>query len=111
MTNPRMLDAVIIGAGQAGVPLARSLAQAGWRTAIVERAHVGGKCVNTGCTPSKTMAASARVAYLAGRAADYGVVTGNVYVDLPAVRRRKQAVVESCRNSSARRLRSTEGLS
>ena len=65
-------DAVIIGAGQAGVPLGIALAQAGGRTALIEREHVGGTCVNEGCTPSKTMVASARVAYLARRADPYG---------------------------------------
>ncbi len=60
-------DAIIIGAGQAGVPLSTTLARAGWKTALIERVHVGGTCVNEGCTPSKTMIASARVAYLSKR--------------------------------------------
>lgn len=110
MAESRRFDALIIGSGQAGVPLARSLAQAGWRTAIVEREHVGGTCINTGCTPSKSMVASARVAYLAARAADYGIVTGEVRTDLAAVRRRKQALVESWRDGMAGRLGSTDGL-
>jgi pyruvate/2-oxoglutarate dehydrogenase complex dihydrolipoamide dehydrogenase (E3) component len=90
-------DALVIGAGQAGGPLAGALAKAGRRTALVERAHVGGTCVNEGCTPTKTMVASARVAYLARRAADYGVRTGPVSVDLARVRQRKRAIVESFR--------------
>ncbi len=106
----RSYDAVIIGTGQAGKPLARGLAAAGWKTAIIERLHVGGTCINVGCTPTKTMVASARVAYLARRAADYGVHVGPVSVDLAAVRRRKQAVVESFREGSRRRLESTEGV-
>ena len=65
---PEPFDAVLIGAGQAANPLARSLAAAGRRVALVERAEIGGSCVNRGCTPTKTMAASARVAYLARRA-------------------------------------------
>ena len=60
-------DAVVIGAGQGGMPLARALAGAGRKTAIIEREHVGGTCINEGCTPTKTMVASARVAYLARR--------------------------------------------
>ena len=75
-------DAVIIGAGQAGVPLARALAQSGRTTALIEREHVGGTCINEGCTPTKTMVASARVMHLARRGADYGVQTGPVALDL-----------------------------
>jgi pyruvate/2-oxoglutarate dehydrogenase complex dihydrolipoamide dehydrogenase (E3) component len=104
-------DAIIIGTGQAGKPLALALAQAGWKTAIIEREHVGGTCINVGCTPTKTMVASARVAYLARRAADYGVRTGPVSVDMAKVRQRKQAIVESFRNGSQSRLEKTEGVS
>jgi pyruvate/2-oxoglutarate dehydrogenase complex dihydrolipoamide dehydrogenase (E3) component len=93
-------DALVIGAGQAGGPLAGALAKSGRRTALVERTHVGGTCVNEGCTPTKTMVASARVAYLARRAADYGVRTGPVSVDLARVRQRKRAIVESFRKGS-----------
>lgn len=103
-------DAIIVGAGQAGVPLARDLAGAGWKTALVERTHVGGSCVNEGCTPTKTMAASARVAYLARRAADYGVQTGPVVVDMSTVRQRKRDIVELWRTGAERRLRDTAGL-
>jgi pyruvate/2-oxoglutarate dehydrogenase complex dihydrolipoamide dehydrogenase (E3) component len=103
-------DAIIIGAGQAGVPLARALAGAGWRTALVEREHVGGTCINEGCTPTKAMVASARVAYLARSAGDYGVYTGPVSVDMGRVRERKRAIVESWRGGSRRRLENTEGL-
>ena len=71
-------DAIVIGAGQAGGPLSTALAGAGRKTALIEREHVGGTCINEGCTPTKTMVASARVAYLARRAADYGVRTGPV---------------------------------
>ena len=76
MTNPAQYDAVIIGSGQAGTPLSTALAGAGMHTALIERKHVGGTCMNEGCTPTKTMVASGRVAYLARRAADYGVQTG-----------------------------------
>ena len=102
--------AIVIGAGQAGGPLATALANAGRTVALVEREHVGGTCINEGCTPTKTMIASARVAYLARRAADYGVQTGPVRVDLAAVRERKRAIVASFRAGSERRLRETPGL-
>ena len=82
MADRSCIDAIIIGAGQAGDPLARALAKAGKRVALIERDAVGGTCVNRGCTPTKTMIASARVAYLARRAADYGVETGPVTVDM-----------------------------
>ncbi|HSJ80813.1 MAG TPA: FAD-dependent oxidoreductase, partial [Thiobacillus sp.] len=76
--DPETFDALIIGAGQGASPLARALGQAGWKTAVIERKHVGGSCINFGCTPTKAMAASARVAYLARRADEYGVRTGTV---------------------------------
>ncbi len=93
MSSPTRYDAIIIGAGQAGGPLSKELAGAGLRTALVERTHMGGTCVNEGCTPTKTMVASARVAYLARRAKDFGVSTGAVKVDLKAVRKRKRDIV------------------
>src|SRR6201990_3058459 len=99
MSQTTRYDAIIIGAGQSGGPLSSALANAGWKTAIIERVHVGGTCINEGCTPTKTMVASARVAYLARRGADYGVRTGPISVDLARVRERKQGVVDSFRNS------------
>lgn len=110
MTSPRKYDAIVIGAGQGGMPLSRALAGAGRKTAIIEREHIGGTCINEGCTPTKTMVASARVAYLARRAGDYGVQTGNVSVDMQKVRQRKRDIVESFRGSNERRLEQTEGL-
>jgi len=103
-------DAIVIGTGQGGVPLARRLAEAGKKTAVVERGPVGGTCVNVGCTPTKTMVASARIAYLARRAADYGVHVGSVMVSQPEVRRRKQGVVELFRNGGRKRLESSPNL-
>src|SRR5437762_8774844 len=96
-------DAIIIGAGQGGMPLSTALARSGRKTAIVEREHVGGTCINEGCTPTKTMVASARVAYLARRGADYGVQTGPIAVDMARVRQRKRDIVASFRASSERR--------
>jgi pyruvate/2-oxoglutarate dehydrogenase complex dihydrolipoamide dehydrogenase (E3) component len=97
-------DVIIVGAGQAGGPLSTAFARSGKRTALIERVHVGGTCINEGCTPTKTMVASARVAYLARRAADYGVATGSVTVDQTVVRRRKRDIVESFRGGSERRV-------
>jgi len=104
------LDAIIIGTGQGGKPLAGALAQAGWKTAIIERDRVGGTCVVVGCTPTKTMIASARVAHLARRAADYGVRTGPVEVELSKVRQRKRDMVDSFSAASERGLRRHEKL-
>ena len=110
MVTPQQYDAIIIGSGQAGTPLATTLAQAGKRTALLEREHVGGTCVNEGCTPTKTMVASGRVAYLARRAADYGVNTGAISIDLGKVRQRKRDIVDSFRNGSQARLEKAANL-
>lgn len=105
------VDAIVIGAGQGGGPLASALASAGRKTVLIEREHVGGTCVNEGCTPSKTMIASGRVAYLARRSEDYGVRTGDISIDMPTVRRRKREIVDSFRSGSKRSLAETDGLS
>jgi pyruvate/2-oxoglutarate dehydrogenase complex dihydrolipoamide dehydrogenase (E3) component len=104
-------QAIVIGSGQGGTPLCRALADAGMRTAMVERAHVGGTCINEGCTPTKTMVASARVAYLSRRNSDYGVVdTGCILVDMQRVRQRKREIVDSFRNGSQGRMEKTANL-
>jgi pyruvate/2-oxoglutarate dehydrogenase complex dihydrolipoamide dehydrogenase (E3) component len=103
-------DAIVIGAGQSGGPLSSALAKAGMKTALIERDLVGGTCINYGCTPTKTMVASARVAYLARRSRDYGIGTGRVTVDMRAVRERKRKMVEKFRGGSERRLGNTPGL-
>lgn len=108
--QPNQYDAIVVGAGQGGGPLAGKLAAAGLRTAIVERKHVGGSCINEGCTPTKTMVASARVAYLARRAADYGVQVGDVSVNQTVVRQRKRDIVESFRTGSRKGLERWEKL-
>nr|MBF6591552.1 FAD-dependent oxidoreductase [Ktedonobacterales bacterium] len=110
MAESERYSAIVIGAGQAGGPLSTALARAGRRTAIIERKHVGGTCVNEGCTPTKTMVASARVAYLARRAADYGVRTGEISVDLARVRQRKRAIVRDFRDGSQSGIEGTEGV-
>jgi pyruvate/2-oxoglutarate dehydrogenase complex dihydrolipoamide dehydrogenase (E3) component len=101
---------VVIGSGQGGTPLARALAEAGRKTALVEREHVAGTCINEGCTPTKTMVASARTAYVDRRSADYGVHDGPVTVAMPEVRSRKQSVVDDFRTSNENRIEATEGL-
>ena len=103
-------DAIIIGSGQAGKPLSTTLANAGWKTAIIERAYIGGTCINYGCTPTKTMFNSARVAYLARRAADFGVHHGEVTVDMREVRERKQRVVDEFRESGLKGILQTKNL-
>src|SRR3977135_349552 len=110
MSAPVQYQAVVIGSGQGGNPLCKALAQAGMRTALVEREHVGGTCVNEGCTPTKTMVASARVAYLVRRGADYGVEASNFRIDVGGVRQRKRAMVDSFRNGSQARLEKTANL-
>src|SRR5882757_7820628 len=109
MTQQRF-DAIVVGAGQAGPSLVGRLAQAGRRVAIVERKLFGGTCVNTGCTPTKTLVASAYVAHVARRAADYGVrIEGSVNVDMKAVKARKDAVVAVFRDGVERSLKSLPG--
>jgi dihydrolipoamide dehydrogenase len=97
-------DAIIIGTGQSGKPLAIALGRAGWKVAVIEREHVGGTCINVGCTPTKTMVASGRVAYLARRGPDYGVKTGSVKVDMRRVLERKRSVVGRFRNGGQKSL-------
>jgi pyruvate/2-oxoglutarate dehydrogenase complex dihydrolipoamide dehydrogenase (E3) component len=112
VTGREVVDALVIGSGQGGVPLARALAASGRRTMLVESAQVGGTCVNVGCTPTKTMVASARVASLVARAAEYGVRVppGQVEIDLHQVRARKDANVQSWRAGSERSIDTTPGL-
>jgi len=103
-------DAIVIGTSQGGRLLPIALAKAGRKVALIERGSLGGVCVNVGCTPTKTMVASARVAYLARRAADYGVRTGPILVDMQAVRKRKQGMVEGARSAFESRIKATQGL-
>src|SRR5579872_1892274 len=100
MNTANSYDAIVIGSGQGGGPLSAALAKAGMRTALIERAHVGGTCINEGCTPTKTMIASGRVAYLARRAADYGIRTGPISIDMQKIRQRKRDIVASFREGS-----------
>ena len=97
-------DAIVIGTSQGGRFLPAELAKAGQKVALIERDQLGGVCVNRGCTPTKTMVASARLAYQARRGSEYGVGTGEVSVDLAAVRERKRAMVAGARQNYASRL-------
>jgi pyruvate/2-oxoglutarate dehydrogenase complex dihydrolipoamide dehydrogenase (E3) component len=103
-------DAIVIGTGQSGPALARRLVAAGQKVAVVERKFFGGTCVNTGCTPTKTLVASAYAAYLARRAGDYGVTIGGpVGVDMQAVKARKDAIAGASRRGVERSLKTLEG--
>ena len=110
MTTPQQYDVLVVGAGQGGGPLSSALARAGRRVAIIEREHVGGTCINEGCTPTKTMVASARAAYIARRGADYGVGVGAITMDMRKVRQRKRDIVDSFRSGSENAIRETPGL-
>jgi pyruvate/2-oxoglutarate dehydrogenase complex dihydrolipoamide dehydrogenase (E3) component len=110
MNAPDEYQAIVIGSGQGGNPLCAALAGAGLRTALIERQHIGGTCINEGCTPTKTMVASARVAYLARRGADYGVHAENIRIEMARVRQRKRDIVNSFRNGSQSRLEKTANL-
>jgi pyruvate/2-oxoglutarate dehydrogenase complex dihydrolipoamide dehydrogenase (E3) component len=103
-------DAILIGSGQAANPLAEKLAAAGWKTALIEKKFIAGTCINVGCTPTKTLIASGRVAWLTKRSAGYGVHTNGHSIDIEAVIKRKNAHVLSARESSTKRLLETENL-
>lgn len=97
-------DAIVIGSGQGGNPLAKKMAEKGWKTALIEQRQLGGTCINDGCTPTKTMIASARIAHLLSRSETWGVPNQGYTVDLPAIVARKNNVVEQFRNSTAKSL-------
>jgi len=103
-------DAIVIGTGQSGPALARRLVAAGQKVAVIERKYFGGTCVNTGCTPTKTLIASAYVAQLARRAGEYGVtIGGSVGIDMKAVKARKDAIAGASRRGVERSLKSLQG--
>ena len=109
-TSAGYYDAIILGSGQGGTPLSKALADAGWRTALIERKYVGGTCVNTGCTPTKTMVASARIAYLSGRAEEFGVRAQVSGVEMERVRQRKNDIVLQSRSNNEKALLKTKNL-
>lgn len=106
----QLYDAIVIGSGQGGTPLSIELAKSGMRTVLIERKHLGGTCINEGCTPTKTMIASGRVAYLARRGADYGVQLGSVSIDLEKVRQRKRDIVDKFRGGIEKKVAQTKNL-
>jgi dihydrolipoamide dehydrogenase len=103
-------DAIVIGSGQAGNPLCQKLAEHGWKVALIEKEHIGGTCVNTGCTPTKTMIASAQVAHYARHAANWGVHAGDVSVDLSAVVARKERIVNQWRSGVDKKVTGQKNL-
>lgn len=103
-------DAIVIGAGQAGIPLAKKLAKAGWKTALIEKRVVGGTCINDGCTPTKAMVASARMAYLAGKSHVLGVEIPSFEINFKTVMARKAAIVKQFREGSEAGIEKTENL-
>ena len=110
MPHATHYDAIVIGSSWGGRFLPSAFAQAGRTVALIERGHLGGTCVNVGCTPTKTMVASARVAYLATRGADYGVHTGPIAIEMPAVRQRKQGIMEGARSRLESLISAVPGL-
>jgi pyruvate/2-oxoglutarate dehydrogenase complex dihydrolipoamide dehydrogenase (E3) component len=108
MTEREHYDVLIIGGGQAGIPLAHALAEAGRRVALVEESHLGGSCVNFGCTPTKAVIASARVAHLARRADEFGLKIPRVAADFPAVLRRAERILLESRDGLRKGLTETE---
>jgi pyruvate/2-oxoglutarate dehydrogenase complex dihydrolipoamide dehydrogenase (E3) component len=103
-------DAIVIGSGQAGNPLCQKLADHGWTVALIEKEHLGGTCINTGCTPTKTMIASAQVAHYARSAERWGVRTDAVSVDLPRIVARKDQIVGQFRSGQERKVQERKGL-
>src|ERR1700761_5407387 len=101
-------DAIVIGSGQAGGPLAKKLALAGKKTALIERRYVGGTCVNDGCTPTKTWVASAKAAYMAATSKHLGVNIKNFKVDMKQIKKRKDDIVLNARNGSQKAMEKTK---
>lgn len=104
-------DAIIIGSGQGGVPLAKKLAKAGWKTAIIEKRWIGGTCINDGCTPTKAMIACAEVAYTVANSRQWGITVPGFQVDFEKIVARKNEIVSSFRGGATKGLEKTEGLS
>ncbi|MGN6619256.1 MAG: mercuric reductase [Ilyomonas sp.] len=106
----KTFDAIIIGSGQGGTPLSKKLAKAGWKTALIEKRFVGGTCINDGCTPTKSMVASAKMAYEMGRSEELGITAKGITVDIDKIVQRKNAIVSSFRNGMKEKLLHTENL-
>jgi len=107
----RKFDAIVIGSGQGGVPLAKKLAKAGWQTAIVEKRWIGGTCINDGCTPTKSMIASGAAAHIIANSQEWGITVSDYKVDLEKIVARKNKVVQSFREGATKGMEKTQGLS
>lgn len=107
----KKFDAIIIGSGQGGTPLAKKLAKEGWKTALIEKKAIGGTCVNVGCTPTKTMIASAKVAYTVARSENWGIDSPGPKINMPAIIARKKEIVEMFRSGAQDGLEKTKNLS
>ncbi|EPR69653.1 FAD-dependent oxidoreductase [Cyclobacterium qasimii] len=103
-------DAVIIGAGQSGMPLAKKISAKGLKVALIEKRVIGGTCINDGCSPTKTMVASARVAHLVGRAGDYGVNVKEFSIDQKTIKARKNHIVNTFRGGAIKGLEKAENI-
>src|SRR3990172_2056541 len=103
-------DAIVIGSGQGGNPLSQGLADHGWTVALIEKEHLGGTCINTGCPPPKTMGACGQVAHYARNAARWGVRAGEVSVDLPRIVALKDQIVQRFRSGKERQVESRKNL-
>ncbi|MFZ0452276.1 MAG: dihydrolipoyl dehydrogenase [Ignavibacteriaceae bacterium] len=108
--NNKKYDAIIIGSGQSGNPLAKDLASDGWKVAIIEKNFVGGSCINYGCTPSKTMAASAQTAYFVRESSKYGIHSTSLKINMKEVYQRKKQTVESFRKGTLKKLKSSDNI-
>src|SRR5688572_24829828 len=106
----KKFNAVIIGTGQSGSPLANALADKGWKVAVIEEKYVGGTCINYGCTPTKAMVSSAKAAYTAENLSLWGLKTGSVSVDFKAVMKRKDKIVKSFRGYLNKSLESHKNI-
>ncbi len=106
----KQYDAIVIGAGQAGVPLAKKLAAAGKKTVLIEKRWVGGTCVNDGCTPTKTMIASAKMAYMAANSSPLGIKIKSFSVDMPKIKKRKDVIVHNSRDGGQKAIEKTQNL-
>src|SRR5690554_5155493 len=112
MVKMKNADAIIIGSGQAGNPLALKLAEAGWRTLVIEKSaeQIGGTCVNVGCTPSKTLIGSAKVAQQIRTADKHGLSTGELYIDFQQTQKRKNDLVLTSREGWEERFNKAKNI-
>lgn len=108
--KPKQYDVIIIGAGQAGVPLSKKLAKAGKKVVLIEKRWVGGTCVNDGCTPTKTWVASAKAAYMAANSGPLGVNIKAFKVDMAQIKKRKDQIVIHARNGGQKNIEETPNL-